>query len=104
MQLGCCVVLHIQNVVLCPLFAFKASIQYALSVSLKSAVFEDTCGTRMLCAKNSRFCWFGTSGQKENFLTLFLGVAIRTEKELCDTHAAKTFSRAIKCVLYVCLL
>lgn len=44
-------------------------------------------------AKRGRF-WFGTGGQKDNFLRHFLGVPIRAGKELCDTHASKTFTRA----------
>lgn len=90
-----CCAAYAECSVLCSLFEFKVNIHFLHH--LNQLFLQILVAQGCICAKYGRYRW----SKREFSETLFPGVAIRAGKELCDTCAANTLSRAIKCVLHV---
>lgn len=102
MYMGCCAVLHMQNVVICvPSLNLKLVSNMHFLHHLNQLFLQILVIQGYICTKHSRFCWLVTSGKKRIFWDT---ASWSSHKGSKGAHAAKTFSRAIKCVLHICHL
>lgn len=99
MYMGCCAVLHMQNVVICvPSLNLKLVSNMHFLHHLNQLFLQILVIQGYICTKHSRFCWFVTSGKKRIFWDT---ASWSSHKGSKGAHAAKTFSRAIKCPIYL---